>query len=98
MPANDPRGRAWRSTGHKAYVDPEAMALDRLPAYDSRSGDHLWLVMTSYRVVPALWTDPTHTPQLDQENLVSITPPFCYHCEQAYTPLIGSRRCKGEPR
>ena len=88
--------RQWKTTGHQQLVDP-ATHIDRIPDFDPRTGDHLWIVITSYEVVPQQWKDPTHTPMLDTENLLSIVGPACYHCEQAWTPLLATRRCKGRP-
>lgn len=84
------------STGFTQKVDP----FDRIPDYDPRTGDHLWVVTTAYRVVPEQWHsgDPTVTPMLDMENLLSVAGPGCFYCEQVYTPLLATRRCKGEPR
>jgi len=89
--------RQWIATGEQQRVDPD-MLVDRLPDYDPRTGDHLWMIVTSYRVVPEQWQDRTHTPMLDRENLLSITVPCCYYCEQAWTKRLASRRCPGEPR
>lgn len=84
------------STGFQQRVDP----VDRIPDYDPRSGDHLWTITGAWRIDPARWTspDPTVLPMLDAENLLSIAGPGCFYCEQYYTPLLASRRCKGEPR
>jgi len=88
--------RAWTGTGHQQHIDP-SMMVDRLPEFDPRSGDHLWMVSTGFRVQPEQWTDRTHTPVLDHENLLTITAPFCWHCEQGYTPTLAKRRCPGQP-
>lgn len=86
--------RAWVGTGATQFV---ARAPDRIPDYDLRSGDHLWIVVSCYRVDPAGFTDPTRAPVLDTENLLTVQGPACYHCEEAYTPLLAKRRCKGSP-
>lgn len=83
--------REWVSTGHTERVDP----VDRVPEFDPRTGEHLWIVGTTYRVNPAEWFDPTHTPMLDRENLLLVSPPGCWHCEQIYTPQLAKRRCRG---
>jgi hypothetical protein len=89
--------RQWVATGDEQEID--AGALDnRVPEYDPRTGDHLWIVATMYRVVPQHWRDRTHTPTLDRENLLSITRPCCFYCEQAYSARLASRRCRGGPR
>jgi hypothetical protein len=83
-------------TGQPIRVDP----VDRIPDYDPRSGDHLWVITTAFRVDPARWSspDPTVTPMLDHENLLSVAGPGCFYCEQVYTSLLATRRCKGDPR
>ena len=87
--------RAWVSTGQVAQVEGFE---SRIPDYDPRSGEHLWVVLNLYRVDPTAYADPTRTPMLDLENLISVEGPGCYHCEQPYTPRLASRRCPGEPR
>lgn len=72
--------------------------VDRIPAYDERSGDHLWTIVTCYRVDPAQWTDPAHTPTLDHESLLTVAGPGCFYCEEEYTPRVAMRRCPGDPR
>lgn len=82
------------ATGHQQHIDPSIL-VDRIPDFDPRTGDHLWMVATVYRVVPQQWTDPTHTPTLDAENLLSMVGPGCYHCGQPYSPRLATRRCAG---
>jgi hypothetical protein len=84
-------------TGQATRVDDP---VHRIPTYDPRAGNHYWVVITSYNVDPTRWysEDPTVLPLLDTENLVSVTAPGCYHCEQYYTPGMEKRRCPGEPR
>lgn len=83
-------------TGQTVKVDP----LDRIPDYDPRTGEHLWIVTTAHRVDPEQWRsgDPTATPMLDHENLLSVAGPGCYYCEQYYSPLLATRRCRGDAR
>lgn len=80
-------GFTQRATGH----------VDRIPAFDPRTGDHLWLFTMSYSVDPELLADPNHTPMFDLENLVQTAGPWCYYCEQPYRPALRHRRCKGRP-
>lgn len=85
--------RRWQGTGEAIRVDP----VDRIPDFDPRSGDHLWTIGTLYRVVPEQWSDPTATPMLDSENLLTVAGPVCFHCERIYTQQLAQRRCKGKP-
>ena len=86
--------REWVNTGDQVLVENPP---DNIPDYDPRSGAHLWAVFTMYRVDPAQWSDPTHTPMLDRENLLTVQGPGCFYCEQVYSPRVASRRCKGQP-
>jgi len=91
----DPPARAWTPQGQHHAVPGE---INRIPAYDPRSGDHLWILPVAYRVDPAKWYDRTAIPILDGENILFASgTPGCYYCEQLYTPLLATRRCKGEP-
>jgi len=87
--------RAWVSTGHRQHIETRSQ-VDRVPPFDRRSGNHLWIITTAYRVDPATWVDPAHTPILDAENLLILAGPGCYYCEQPYTPRLAQRRCTGE--
>lgn len=86
--------RQWVGTGHQQFV---AEPPDRVPEFDPRSGDHLWVVLTMYRIDPSGFADASRTPMLDTENLLTVQGPGCYFCEEPYTPRLASRRCKGEP-
>ena len=89
--------RTWVDTGHQERIDSPT-DIDRIPPFDPRSGDHLWIVVTSYRVNPAQFTspDPGVTPLLDHESLLAVAGPACYYCEQAYTSSLARRRCRGD--
>jgi hypothetical protein len=80
-----------KGTGHIVEVRNH---VDRIPEFDPRSGEHYWIVLTTYKVDPEKFTKGEGF--LDTENLVSVSPPGCYHCEQVYTPYLAHRRCKGE--
>ncbi len=86
--------RQWRSTGHHVEAN---QGVYRIPPFDDRTRAHFWMVLTGYRVVPEMWDDPTATPILDSENLVTVSPPFCYYCEEPYSTRLGHRRCTGDP-
>lgn len=89
--------RRWKPVGYERIDDPAN--IDRIPAFDARSGDHLWIVTVAYRVDPVTMTspDPDVTPMLDHENLLAVAGPCCYHCLQAYTAAVSRRRCPGKP-
>lgn len=66
---------------------------DRIPAFDPRSGEHLWTVNGCWRVNPGS-DAPT---LLDLENMLLLGGPICWYCEQVYEPRLKHRRCPGEP-
>jgi hypothetical protein len=68
---------------------------DKLPEYDPRSGDHLWIVIGTWKVNPKNLKEGGI---LDRENILGIMGPGCFFCEKPYTTLLDSRRCKGEPQ
>ena len=86
--------REWRSTGFSQDIDPAGRSI---PDYDPRSSEHYWVVASVYNVNPTLWTDDNHTPMLDSESLRYISPAFCYHCEEPFTPHLSALRCAGGP-
>jgi hypothetical protein len=86
------RNRGWISTGQREQVGGH---VDRVSDFDPRRGDHYWTVNVSYHVDPARMVDPAATPTLDHETLVLLVGPVCFHCEQVFTPLLASRRCRG---
>lgn len=62
----------------------------RLP--DRVPGEHLWIVVSMFRVRPE---QPKHF--LDTENLLTIEGPGCYWCERTWEPGAEKTRCPGEP-
>jgi hypothetical protein len=85
--------REWRSSG---FAEEIPAHVDKVPPYSPALAVHFWIVTTAYRVAPQLWRGE-HTPMLDRENLVMVSPPGCYYCEQLYTPELARRRCPGDP-
>lgn len=82
--------RQWISTGHVVESPGE---VDRIPDYDPRTGAHLWVVAPMFRINAELLDDMTNVPHLDQENLIYISPVFCYWCEQPFARRLLTRRC-----
>ena len=83
---------AWTSTGFIQKVTEGEF--DRVPEFDSRSGDHLWIIAGAWAVRPEVWNGD-NLPHLDRENLVSISGPGCWYCEMPWHPILAKRRCKG---
>lgn len=86
------------STGFRQEA---AGAIDRIPPFDPRTGDHYWILPVTYQIIdPARWYDasqPDESRLLDVENVVLVAGIGCWHCEEIYTPRLASRRCKGRP-
>lgn len=83
--------REWVGTNQSIRLPPQ---IDRVPEFDPRSGDHLWAIGTMYR-----WGGPTvERPTLDAENMLLLTGPGCFYCEQLWSERLAVRRCPGQPR
>ncbi len=78
------------------FVERIEGAVDRIPDYDPRSGEHLWIMTGAWKVDPKTFTSGEQG-ILDHESLLIIAGPGCYYCEQKYTPWVFNRRCKGQP-
>jgi hypothetical protein len=65
------------------------------PVFDPRSGEHLWVVVGMWKCDPEKMTTGG-TAILDHENLLNVSVPGCYHCEEPYSPRLAIRRCKGD--
>lgn len=78
----------WHGTGIQVDVDRGKYNADPPPF----EGRHLWVFVAAWTT-----TDPVRERQtLDTENLLSISGPGCYWCEQVWTPTIGAH-CAGDP-
>lgn len=71
--------------------------LDRVPEFDPRSGEHLWIMTACWKINPAKWTEGSEEVHLDTENMVALAGPGCFYCEKVYEPILKHRRCKGKP-
>lgn len=80
------------STGH---VEDIQNFKDKLPEFDSRSGDHLWIMITMFKCDPSRLLRGEQL-LMDHENLLSTVGPGCFYCEKPYTPGTDKRRCKGD--
>jgi hypothetical protein len=81
------------NTGHTEFIEGFR---SKVPEFDRRSGDHYWVIITTYNIKnPSTWGKDGHG-LLDHESLVFVSPIGCYFCEQMHTPLLEKRRCKGE--
>ena len=53
-------------------------------------GEHLWVVVSMYRVTPN-----RERYDLDTENLLNIEGPGCYWCEQPWSEPLATAPCRG---
>jgi len=67
----------------------EVVGFHGAPLPERKPGEHMWIVLTMYRVNPV-----ADRYDLDRENLLTIEGPGCYWCEQPYTAELASRPCK----
>jgi hypothetical protein len=69
-----------------------------MPEYDPVTGEHAWMVCATFAVAdPAAVDDGTRSMTLSGDSIRSLSPVFCYHCENAYTALLAEAPCDGEP-
>jgi hypothetical protein len=69
--------------------DVSHKARNPVPVYNGR---HEWIVIAMFRV-----TNPARNQHmLDHETMLAIDGPGCLHCNQPWTPTIGSK-CPGDP-
>ena len=61
---------------------------------DPGEGFHLWVVTAAWRII-----DPEKAIKggmhLDMENLLDVSMPACFKCEQPYDGELASTRCRG---
>lgn len=76
----------WHGTGEHLLVD----AVSRIPEFDPATRAHLWSWALLFRMHPGV-----EVPMLDNENLLLITGPACFYCEQLYIDAGDTPRCPG---
>lgn len=79
------------------FMEEVPGAIDKIPDYDPRSGNHLWTMHTMYKCDPEKMFNEKEKTFFDHESLLLVVGPGCYYCEQAYSPQLLHRRCKGNP-
>lgn len=85
------------STGFEVEVSGDRLTKiwERDPLADVAPTDHVWALFAMFRVDPdTVFNGQSH---LDTENLITISGPGCYRCEQTYTAAIAAAPCPGEP-
>lgn len=89
----DGASRELRAPLQRVPVD--TASTDRIPPYNRISQEHRWAWAVLFQANPALFGDPTHEPVLDTSNLLAVHGPGCVYCDQPYTKLTATRRCRG---
>lgn len=80
--------------GDQILVDGDALAKLFDGPKPPPPGRHQWAMFCVFAVDPLRTNEPS---LLDVENLVQVSGPGCYVCEQLYTPEVAARPCPGEP-
>lgn len=85
------------TTGTGLFADvagsDTAVFAGRLQQLD-KPGAHLWVYVAGWAAA-----DPrARQAQLDAENLISLTGPGCWKCEQPFSNRLAKRPCRGRIR
>lgn len=83
------------SLGHDQLVAGEQMErkYEGIDIDAQPPGVHLWVMACAFRYNPE-----REGPQImDMENLLQVSSPGCYICEQVYTPAVAALPCPGSP-
>jgi hypothetical protein len=75
--------------GQQVFVPAERASRPVVPV----PGKHLWIVAGMWSVDPVAMKDSDGPVLLDSENLLHVSPPACFGCEQAYTAELAARPC-----
>lgn len=84
--------RVTRGTGlfHDVEGSDSSVFARRLELLD-KPGAHLWVYVAAWAT-----TEPRATEaRLDSENLVSLTGPGCFKCEQPFSNRVARKPCRG---
>lgn len=95
--SNDGITNLLTSTGVEIEVSGDQLTriYDRDPLAGVGPTDHVWAMFAMFKVdITKVFSGQSH---LDTENLVTISGPGCYRCEQTYTAAIAAAPCPGEP-
>jgi hypothetical protein len=83
-------------TTNTGFVEDVQNFKSKIPEFDPRSGDHLWIMLNMYKAdINRLKTGQQML--MDHESLLSVEGPGCFYCEKPYHPILELRRCKGHP-
>jgi hypothetical protein len=84
-----------RQMGHQFQVGERPFKAD--PMDEVVPGQHLFIVAVAFRTPDPAKFMAGDGYLLDQENLLQMSLPGCYVCEQEWTPELGSW-CPGDPQ
>jgi hypothetical protein len=78
------------------YQAPNPAELGRRLRAADQPGKHLWTMVAAWSVAdPQSWASASHQVFMDRENLLQISGPGCFKCEQEWTRKIAARPCRG---
>jgi hypothetical protein len=85
-------------TGRRRAGVQQHVPASKMPGIDITvtPGKHLWVIAGAWWVNPATF-NPNESIYLDTENLLHISAPGCYVCEQAWSFAVASKPCPGDP-
>lgn len=84
--------RVTRGTGQFSDVDADPAVFGRRLELLDQPGAHLWVYVAAWATSNPRATEA----QLDSENLVSLTGPGCFKCEQPFSNRLARRPCRGK--
>lgn len=84
--------RVTRGTGIFSDIDPDAYRFGQRLEQLDKPGAHLWVYVAAWAAGDPRATDAL----LDNENLVSLTGPGCFKCEQPFSNRLARRPCRGK--
>lgn len=68
-----------------------------MPDWDPDNPQHLWVLLLALQVQPDQW-DPKVPVILANNQLMNVSGPGCWHCEEPWGVEVASRPCPGDPR
>jgi len=60
-----------------------------------RPGAHVWVMLGAWQIPDPSAITSRETFTLDHENLINLSGPGCYKCEQEYSPELAASPCTG---
>lgn len=84
-----------RGTGIITQAPSPKAARSRLENSD-QPGAHVWVMVGAWRIPDPAAITSLQTFTLDHENMINLSGPGCFKCEQEYTPALAAAPCSGD--